>query len=342
MKKPLFIIFNDSHLKTGNEKEVENAFNYMVDYAVENKIERLIFAGDMFDSRSFQRQECLQTLRRMLKRIDSKGLFLDWFPGNHDKTIYASYDSFLDTYEHYPSTRFHRKLSVIEIEGVSISLLPFFSDDMLIPMLEEAEGTDILISHFEMAGSTHLGKTSKKTSINQKLLSKWKKTYLGHYHNWHEISKDIVHLPSFIQASFGEDANKGFSVIYDDLSYEIIKGRFREFKKLSIDIEQLDNAKVKEIIEAYSNSEDTIRLEITGDENRLKAFDKTRFANTGIDVKVKYDKKFDFKAEDLKMPTVVEYYGKDQVREAFAEFCKNKDYDHEQGLKFLEKFLEQK
>ena len=82
----------------------------------------------------------------------------------------------------------------IEIDKVTITLLPFFSDEMLIPMLEEDKGADVLISHFEMAGSTHLGKVSKKTSINKKLLSKWKKVYLGHYHNYHEITKDIGKL----------------------------------------------------------------------------------------------------------------------------------------------------
>ena len=70
------------------------------------------------------------------------------FPGNHDKTVYASFDSFLDIYRHHPSVEFNRELKNIIIEGVSIDLLPFFSDDMLIPMIKEAEGADVLISHF--------------------------------------------------------------------------------------------------------------------------------------------------------------------------------------------------
>ena len=339
MKKPLAIIFNDAHLKTGNEQDVIDSVKHLLEYARVNKINKLIFAGDLFDSRSFQRQSVLQALDIILDMIHEAGCTLWLFPGNHDKTIYKSFDSFLDVYRYHPCVKFNRELKRIQIEDVTIDLLPFFSDDMLIPMLEEAEGADVLISHFEMAGSTHLGKTSKKTSINQKLLSKWKKVYLGHYHNHHEISDDIVHLPSLRQSGFGEDSKKGFTILYDDLSYELVQGRFKVFKKLSFDVEEFDNVKVQEVISTYSNSKDTIRVEITGDESRLKAFDKTRFQNTGIDIKIKYEKKYDFKAEDLKMPTVVEYYGKTQVRETFQAFCKNKGYDHSEGLTLLDEFL---
>lgn len=340
MKKVLSIIFNDAHLKAGNEQDVVESVKHMLEYARANKVKNLIFAGDLFDSRSFQRQSVLQAFDEILEMIQEAGCTLYLFPGNHDKTVYASFDSFLDVYRYHPCVKFNRELKRIHIDGVSIDLLPFFSDGMLIPMLEEAEGADVLISHFEMAGSTHLGKTSKKTSINQKLLKKWKKTYLGHYHNHHEISKDIVHLPSLRQSGFGEDAKKGFTVLYDDLSYELIQGRFKQFTKLSFDINELDNVKVKEVIETYSNSEDTIRLEITGDESKLKAFDKTRFHDTGIDLKIKYESKFDFKAEDLKLPTVVEVYGKTQIKDTFKEFCKNKGYSFKEGLELLDKFLE--
>ena len=66
MKETLAIIFNDVHLKTGNEDEVYESTRYMVDYAVENNIKNLIFAGDLFDSRTMQRLKVLQTFDKML------------------------------------------------------------------------------------------------------------------------------------------------------------------------------------------------------------------------------------------------------------------------------------
>lgn len=335
--KPIAIIFNDAHLKTGNEADVIRSCRHLIKHAVDNKITNVIFAGDLFDSRSFQRQSVLQALDLILNEMNEAGLTLYMFPGNHDKTIYASYDSFLDVYRHYPGVIFNRELSVVDIEGVSITLLPFFSDDMLIPMLEEAQKTDVLISHFEMAGSTHLGKISEKSSINKKLLSKFTKTYLGHYHNWHEITKDIVHLPSLRQSNFGEDDNKGFSILYSDLSYKIINGDFKKFKKVVIDINKTTSIKISELISKYRDSQDTIRFEFIGDESKLKALDKGQFKGTGIDIKLKYDVTYDIK--DQEAPTVIENYGEDQVRDAFKVFCNEKGYNYQEGIILLDEFL---
>ena len=337
MKKPLCIIFNDVHLKTGNEEAVLEAFNYMVTYANIEGIKRFIFAGDLFDSRSFQRLKVLNTFDEMLETLSSNGMTVDIIPGNHDKSVYKSYDSFLDVFTHYPAMKLWRGISDIEIDGVKITLLPFFSDDMLIPMLEEHKGSDVLISHFEMAGSAHLGNVSKKTTINEKLLSKWDKTYLGHYHNHHEITDDIVHLPSFIQDSFGEDSNKGFTVLYDDLSYDLVKGRFKELQKVVIDLNKEDIGKVKELIKQYSDSENTVRFEFVGEDAKLKALDKSMFKDTGINVKLKYEVKFTDEAGEV--PQIVEHYGSAQVRGCFKDFCEDKGHNYKEGLELLNEFL---
>lgn len=339
MKKILGLIFNDAHLKVGNEQEVIESVRHMITFAKSKGIKRLFFAGDLFDSRSFQRQSVLKAFELILDEIHAAGLTLWLFPGNHDKTIYASYDSFLDIYRHHPCVRFNREIEVIDVEGVNITLLPFFSDDMLIPMLEEAKGGDVLLSHFEMAGSTHLGKTSKKTSINAKLLSKWKKVYLGHYHNHHEITKNIVHLPSLRQDNFGEDNNKGFTILYDDLSYEIVKGRFKEFQKISINMDEHNTRSIKDLIEQYKDDENSIRFEFTGREDKLKALDKSLFKGTNIDVKIKYKEKFDFKDESLAPPQMIESYDKEQIFTAFEDFCKDKGHNFAEGKELLEEFF---
>lgn len=340
MKTPIAIIFNDAHLKPGNEQETLDAVQYMLDYAVSHKIYKLIFAGDLFDSRSHQRQESLRILEEIIERSNKAGCTIYMFPGNHDKTDYSSFYSFLEVYRYHPGVEFNRELKNIEIEGVSITLLPFFADDLLVPMIREAEGADILISHFEMNGSTNLGRTSEKTSITKKMLKKWKKTYLGHYHNTHEISKDIVHLPSMRQDGFGEDGNKGFSVLYDDLSYEIVKGRFKSFLKTVIDIDKTTLKEIKEFIKLHKNSENTIRFEFIGEESKLKALDRGLFEGSGIDVKIKYQAVFE--ASEAEEPTLIKEYNDEQIITSFEAFCEQKGYDKETGSKYLLEYLESK
>ncbi len=335
MKKPLAIIWNDVHLKTGNEKEILTATRYMIEKALELGIKRTIFAGDLFHSRIHQRQEVLETFDKMLYELNAAEIHTDIISGNHDKTEYKSFDSFLDVYRHFPNVTYHREVSDIEIDGVGITLLPFFDDTMLVPMINEHKGNDILISHFEMQGSTHLGNVSEKKNITRKMLKKWDKTYLGHYHNWHEITKDIVHLPSFIQDNFGEDSKKGFSILYDDGSYELIQGKFKIFEKIQIDVDDVGVVELDKIIKSYEDSENVIRFEITGSESKMKSIDKTKYR--GVDIKLSFEKVYE--ESDTSERQVVQKYEKEDIQNLFLKFCEDKGLSHKEGGVILDNFL---
>lgn len=343
MKEPKFIIFNDAHLKKENQDPVLLSVLHMVKYAVTHSIKSIVFAGDLFHFRKAQEESLFTTCTAIFEAIREAGIHLYFFAGNHDKTSYTSYTSFLDHYRYHPNTTFTDRLLTLEIEGISVTLLPFFDDSMLVPMLEEAEGTDLLISHFELKGSNHLGHISEKETITPKMLRKWTKTYLGHYHNTQEVTPNIIHLPSLRQNDHGENNLKGFSVIYDDLSYEIIKGVFKEFVTLKLDIEDLDTETIKSLIIEHENSPNTVRFEISGSDEKLKALDVRLFDNTGIDLKKKYDKEYDYDDPEVKdAPKVVHQFNKESIEEEFRNFCEKKGYNYEFGKVLLDEFLTKK
>ena len=341
-KKPLCVVFNDVHIKTGNEEDVINSVRFMIGYCVDNGIKDLLCNGDIFDSRSFQRLSNLKCWNTCLDLFQGAGLVCHVNVGNHDKTRYDSEDSFLDPFEHHPAMVLYKSIVSLELFGKKVTMSPYFDDNILVSQLEESDGGDILFGHWEMAGSTNLGRVSEKVTINEKLLKKWKKTYLGHYHNYHEITKDIVHLPSLRQANFGEDDTKGFSVLFDDLSYEIVLGQFKRFTKIVINVDDTNSADIKELIKTHKNSKDTVRFEFIGEESKLKALNKGQFSDTGIDIKVKYSVKYDFDDPGIEAPEIIESYDKDKVIDAFKEFCKEKDYDVKSGMSLLEEFLNEK
>lgn len=332
-----FIIWNDLHLGIGNEEAVIVSVKHMISYLLEHNLKTLVFAGDFFHSRSNQTESVLNAANEVFRLIHQAGIRHILIPGNHDRTSYFSFSSFLDVFKHHPGVELYTELTHLEIEGIKVTLLPFFDDSILVPMIEQSEGSQMLISHFDMQGSTHLGKVCEKASITKRTVKKWDKVYLGHYHNTHEISKDIVHLPSLRQSSFGEDDNKGFTIIYDDLSYEIVPGVFKRFNKLVLNIDELSNDDIKELISIHSNSSDTIRFEFIGEETKLKALDKEQFLGTGIDVKLKFQKKY--KVEDAVKPELIKKFDRGQIEESFKEFCEEKDYSYKEGVVMLNEFL---
>lgn len=339
MKKPITVIFNDIHIKNGNEDEIYKAVKFMVGRCNKLGVKEIILNGDVFDSRSFQRLSHLKCFEKILELFKVNGILCHTNVGNHDKTVYSSYESFLDVYKYHPSMKLYKEISDINIQGVNITISPFFPDKMLCEQLEQHEGSELLVGHWSCDGSTYLGKTDENSVINKTLLGKWGHVYLGHYHNYHDVNENTTHLPSLIQDNFGEDNIKGFSIIYDDLSYEVVKGLFREFKKVSINLGEVTLDEVKNLIKTHENSKDIVRFEIFGKDEILKAFDKKIFNGTGIDVKMKFEKHFEFDESKLKMPKVVEYYDEKTVRNEFKTFCKTKNYDYDYGLKLLNKFF---
>lgn len=331
-------MLNDVHLKQSNEQAIINAVIHLIKYAVKNKIFDVFLAGDLFDSRSFQRQSTLRAFETILNLFHEAKIRLHLFPGNHDKTEYSDSYSFLEVYQHHPCVQFNSQPRRLEIRGIKIDLIPFFSDDILVPMLEAHEGGDLLISHFEMYGSENNGNVSEKSSITPKLLSKWKGVKLGHYHDEHEVAPNIHHLSAFIQQKFGENRKKGFAVIYDDLSHESIQGSFREFKKISINADALELIDIKNLISEYKDNENGIRFSIEGKKSSLEAIDMKMFEGTGIDVKKVFstETRIDKGVEMPKLKTKLE---EGDVKTNFKTFCKNKELNHEVGKSYLETFL---
>lgn len=341
-KKIWAVHFNDIHIKSGNEEDVYNGIKYLVKYCVENGVKDIICGGDVFDSRSFQRLSHLKCWEKCLDLFKVNGITCWCNTGNHDKSLYNIEDNFIEPFKYHPSIKLFSNITNVKINGKNVTISPFFEDKILCKQLEEIDGCEVLIGHWSCDGSTYLGKVDENKVINKKLLSKWDRVFLSHYHNHHEVNGNTTHLPSLLQDNFGEDNNKGFSVIYDDLTYEIIKGKFRELVKVVVDINETPIKELKEKIDLYKNSDSTVRFELSGDESKLKSINKSIFSDFGIDVKLKFNKNYTLEVDKNKKTVLKEVYKESDIRKEFKKFCDNRGYDYSFGLDLLNKFLKDK
>lgn len=338
--KPIAIIFNDIHIKQGNEDIIKKAFIDMVKKAQEKDIKYIFFAGDCFDSRTFQRQSLLKTFDEMLDCVDKSSCELYAIAGNHDKTLYNSAYSFLAPFKYHPSFHYMEDIKTINFEDINktITFLPFFEDDILVEKLKNCWKSDILISHFEMEGSTNLGKQILKSKIKKSMVKKWGKVFLGHYHNHHEITENIIHLPSLVQNNFGEDENKGFTIMYDDLSYEIVKSDAPNYKKIEINLDEIDSYELNSLKNKYANSKDSIMFKFSGSEAKIKALDKNQFSDIGISINSNFEAEFSFD----KSPDFQTSYDKDGIFSSFDKYCTEKKINKQRFLPFLNTFFKNK
>ena len=348
MKKPIAIISNDWHIKRENRTELLDLIKQKCELANKLNVKYLICLGDVLDSRIAQREEILTTFSEIIDIVEESNLKLVVIPGNHDKTDYSSVNSFLKPYKG------RKELMLIEIygsvpfkeEGIELNFIPYFEEEIWLSKFNEFidylnfKGDNIkhiLCTHIAITGSVNNDGKSVSSKISQKLFKDFFKVFSGHYHNQQKIGSNFYHLPSIQQNNFGEDRDKGFTVLYNDGSHELIKSKFKEFFKLKIDLNTVSNDDLSVLKREYKNNNGNIRFEFIGSETQLKSLDKDEFNRLGIDVKTKLKEIID----DISYSesTEVVEHTKDSIVEAFKEFCEKEELNLEQGIIYLKKKL---
>lgn len=340
MKKPIMILSNDWHLAANNLDTVTRLISDKVQLAIELGLSEITVAGDLFDSRASQKLDLIMTFNGILDMVHEAGLKIRIIAGNHDKSNYSSTYSWIAPFRHHPAMILHSVYDTVEIAGFDVAFMPFIIEDRMVELLEKAEPANILISHFELNGSTNHGIVAKDRAITKQMLDKFDLTLLGHYHTGHEVAEGIIHMPSLYQRNFGEDFVKGYTVLYDDLSIEHIQSDFRPFNTIKIDVEQDTSDEVKEVLKMAKKDNTNIRVELVGGEEKVKAFKKEKLKQAGIDVKVKYDE-IDFDEDGLSLPKLdeVKKMSSDEIKSSFDEFCEKEELNKEIGERYLEDAL---
>jgi len=349
-KIPLVINSTDWHLKKENINQIIDLVKQKCELAKSLGVKYLMCLGDVFDSRIAQREDVLTAFGHILDLIDSYGLEFWLIPGNHDKTIYTGIESFLSPYK--GRHNFH----LVELAGgipfpehkLYIHMQPFFEEEVWLEQFSsfvgdyigfahetQKDGKHIFCSHIAVTGSRNNDGTLVSSTISSGMFKDFFKVFSGHYHDQQQIGKNFFHIPSIQQNNFGENSEKGFTVLYSDGSHSLIRSSFKEFIKVKINLDETDTDGINKLKREYKGNENNIRFEFVGSEQALKSLKKEDFTSLGIDVKTK-NKEIEDDIEYSASAEVVEHT-KESIKEEFKKFCEKEGLSFEQGLNFLNK-----
>lgn len=286
MRNPIACLITDTHAKDDNLKLVEDIYNQAIQYCVENSIEYMFFLGDFFTQRDKQSLDCLLCLLRVLIRIKKNGITLVAIQGNHDKTSLVSEKGYMSIYKHKIDYLFEKE-GKIELGGYDMCFLPYFKEGeeyskRLTELNASSDNHKLLFTHIAVNGIKNNDGSSVTGGINTDLFDGFDKVFVGHYHNAQSIN-NIHYIGSAYQGNFGEDTNKGFTILYDDISTKLIKTKYPKYKKTKIDVS--NKKEIQQFIEMNQDSKDHVRLIITGSREDLSVADRTLLANAEIDIK---------------------------------------------------------
>ena len=339
--KPIAIISTDWHLNENNAVQLLNIADEEVALAKRLGVNRIVWLGDMFDSRTSQRQDLLNCLDAIINIHTGEGLRLHCIPGNHDKTNYREDESFLTPYRYHPGFTLYEEEEGLLFGNLAAYFVPFYQQDIWIEHFKKIRGigrgdASVLFSHTAIEGSINNDGSRVESTIKASMFKNFDRVFLGHYHNAQQPARNVFHLPSVAQNNFGEDEEKGFTILYDDLTFETVKSDFKPYKSITLDAGTVTRDDIKNVVEDAKSENFYMRVVLTGTQEQVKGVDRKTLQAAGVNVKVKYD---DVEVTEAQEQAVVKELSGADIKDKFVKFCEANSYSVEEGLSLLNEIM---
>lgn len=240
-----------------------NAFDYVIEYSIENNIDIFVVAGDLFDKKEIS-PDVLSRTEDALSKLKLANIITIVIEGNHDNIKFGKEDDswiyYLEKKELIKRPFYTFNEGAFECIPIKIGNVHFYGlgypgywvDNILLEFSEyisRDEGiVNYLIVHTALAGGDIMPGVAKFTSID-KLKEKVDYIAGGHFHSYSEYPKDnpIFYVPGSLEMwEFSEfRQTKGF-VVFDSntklVEFHHAKNRAKKVINLVITDENLDDA----------------------------------------------------------------------------------------------------
>jgi DNA repair protein SbcD/Mre11 len=192
---------------------------------------------------------------------------------------------------------------------------------------------NILITHYGIDGVFTNDKIKVNSEIKEVNFKAFHKVFIGHYHNASNPSKNIHYIGSTDARNFGEDDNKGATIVYSDLSFERVKFDFKPYRKIVVEDFSLES--LKRLQEGISTNEENIRVEFVGRREDFLKVDKKELEGMGVDVVFSDTTNI---SPDEKDNTVLIKMERKDVLKHFIEYCAVNNIEKNKSVKIIKMF----
>lgn len=343
MKEAIALFINDIHVNKDNIAEFNQNWKEMLSVCKRENIADIVIGGDLFTSRASQTLATLLAVKAALTEAVRQGIYITIGEGNHDKTDQEAIEGYnhlwvglkgidvVDTHKalywegcdfclllmsYFPENgSFLEKLDIAVAD--TLSQYPQFKQNDIILYIHE--GVHGALGDFEIDGE-----------LPQEPLLGFKAVVCGHYHNRVKIKKtNIEYIGSSRQANFGEDEEKGYTILYADGSYGFVKNEVNmRYQTIELDAKNVDKYTL-DIDDRYR-----YKVKVRCNERQAKLFDKQKLMDLGfhkVEVVAETDLPKESAAADIQ-----EKYDKQGIKKEYQNYCNENSIDSKLGMKYLE------
>ena len=343
---PCLLLLNDIHISKDNIPAFKANWQEAIDICRKMDVKEIAIGGDLFFSRAAQTLDVLLAVHDALLTAAEHGIHVTIAEGNHDKVNQENERGYCHVFDQ------HSNVLVCD-EYVSLPLgddcrfvlhmMGYFPEDgsfctRLDRLKEEAldpKRLNFLYIHEGINGA--LAQPNDK-ELPAKIFEEFDKVFVGHYHNRTIIDKTrIEYIGSSRQHNFGEDEEKGYTVIYTDGSHEFIKNKVNtRYRVIDVSAERAGLHLMDELREIDADGRYKVKVRVHAPQAAMKSVDKAALLDAGAT-------KVELIADDEEMLEVAasslfEKFDSHRIRETYEEFCREKLIDDVAiGLEYLSK-----
>jgi exonuclease SbcD len=346
-RSPVAITITDTHLHKENGEQVIDIFNQCFDLAQELKVKKVFHVGDFFTNRMGQTLRTLKIAKKIFKEAKRRKIELHIIAGNHDKTDQTIDDSYIDIFEYEGVYVYDSGWGYLDLENMYVFFIPYYTTEKYIQILDDlctsimerqdlySEVPLVLLTHQAIDSVINNDGSRVESDIKIGLFDQFTNVLVGHYHNKQQISDNITYIGSSHPQNFGEDNDKGFTILYEDGSIEHIVAQFPQYHKFYFDCKE--KQKIEEHFQQYKNSNDFVRFIFQGSVADFVAIDENKFKQNRIDVKFENKEQLKY-IESVENSEYIEF-DKKEIMKSWIEYCKLNDVPvdkRNRGMKLIQ------
>lgn len=340
-KQPVALLFNDIHISKDNIPEFHANWNEAIQICKDRGISDMIIGGDLWLSRSAQTLDVLMAVRQAIIKATSQELYLTIAEGNHCKVDQESPLGYSHIFSEYPNVDVVDSYTIMDIgENATLYIMGYYLENgsfierlqKLVELDLDKSKRNILYVHEGIRGGLA---TPSDHELPTNIFEPFDAVLVGHYHDRKLVAGTrIEYIGASRQHNFGEDEEKGYTILFDDGSYEFVKNKVNtRYKTLAVDMARLNNFTLP------PNNQEVpyrVKLCVSCNSSEASTIDKKKLINMGC-TKVEVIKE-DTQAEETASHSLDHKFDKSGIKAEYTTFCADKGIENvEMGLQYLDK-----
>lgn len=342
---PCVLLLNDIHISKDNIPEFNANWNEALLVCQERGIKEIAFGGDMFLSRVSQTLDVLLAVSDALENAARAGIHVTLAEGNHDLIDQEAIRGYCHIYAHHPNVTVVDDILTLDNPAWTFALhmMSYFPEDgsfthKLGALLQGSLVRDRLNYLYIHEGINGALAQPSANELPAHLFEPFDKVFVGHYHNRLQIKgTSIEYIGSSRQHNFGEDEQKGYTILFDDGNQEFVLNKTNtRYRVMEVPAEKVDVQLYDLIDEICADGSCRLKVRILGDGTALSTIDKKRLREAGA-CKVEAVAT-DTEVIEAPETGVLEKFDSNKIRASYEEFCARKHVeDVTLGLSYLSK-----